>query len=255
MYEIDKQRFGTFIAQLRKEKGYTQQELAEKLYISNKAVSKWETGVSIPDVALLIPLSEILDVTVAELLKCQRLREEEPLDSIQVEDLVKKAITYPEDGSRQKRNIRKENLYWFLLFCGIACAQVVFMLLRGYTDAQFSEALEVVLLLCPLFGFYFMVLAKEQLPPYFDEYRINAFSDGPLRMNIPGIRFNNRNWPHILKACRTWSMGTLASYPTLHILMTELLPEFWVKYDKFFMLVIMLGGLFLPIYILGKKYE
>ena len=46
MYEIDKSKFGAFVAQLRKEKGYTQKELAEKLFISDKAVSKWETGVS-----------------------------------------------------------------------------------------------------------------------------------------------------------------------------------------------------------------
>ena len=47
MYELDKEKFGAFVAQLRKEKGYTQKELAERLYISNKAVSKWETGVSL----------------------------------------------------------------------------------------------------------------------------------------------------------------------------------------------------------------
>ena len=44
MFEIDKEKLGAFISQLRKEKGYTQKELAERLFISNKAVSKWETG-------------------------------------------------------------------------------------------------------------------------------------------------------------------------------------------------------------------
>ena len=46
MYELNKSKFGAFVAQLRKEKGYTQKELAERLLISDKAVSKWETGVS-----------------------------------------------------------------------------------------------------------------------------------------------------------------------------------------------------------------
>lgn len=67
MFEIDRKEFGAFLALLRKEKGMTQKELAERLYVSDKAVSKWETGVSIPDVSLLLPLSEELDVTVAEL--------------------------------------------------------------------------------------------------------------------------------------------------------------------------------------------
>lgn len=46
MFDNDKEKLGAFIAQLRKEKGHTQKELADKLFLSNKAVSKWETGVS-----------------------------------------------------------------------------------------------------------------------------------------------------------------------------------------------------------------
>ena len=69
MYELDKARFGSFVAQLRKEKGLTQKALAQQLFISDKAVSKWETGVSVPDTALLIPLAEALGVTVTELLQ------------------------------------------------------------------------------------------------------------------------------------------------------------------------------------------
>ena len=46
MYEIDREKFGAFVAVLRKEKGMTQRELAQQLYISDKAVSKWERGVS-----------------------------------------------------------------------------------------------------------------------------------------------------------------------------------------------------------------
>ncbi len=46
MFEINKQEFGAFVAGLRRERGLTQRELAAKLYISDKAVSKWETGVS-----------------------------------------------------------------------------------------------------------------------------------------------------------------------------------------------------------------
>lgn len=47
MYTIDKKQFGFFVARLRKEKGYTQKELAAQLFVSDKAVSKWETGVSL----------------------------------------------------------------------------------------------------------------------------------------------------------------------------------------------------------------
>ncbi|MFR5782430.1 MAG: helix-turn-helix domain-containing protein [Oscillospiraceae bacterium] len=92
MYELDKKKFGAFVALLRREKGWTQRELAERLYISDKAVSKWETGASIPDTALLMPLAELLGVSVTELLRCERLGG--GMDAGQVEDLVKTAISY-----------------------------------------------------------------------------------------------------------------------------------------------------------------
>ena len=72
MHEIDKARFGAIIAAARKERGMTQKDLAQKLFISDKAVSKWETGVSLPDTSLLIPLSETLGIPVAELLTGQK---------------------------------------------------------------------------------------------------------------------------------------------------------------------------------------
>lgn len=47
MYELDRKKFGAFVSELRKEKGYTQKDLAQKLLISDKAISKWETGDSL----------------------------------------------------------------------------------------------------------------------------------------------------------------------------------------------------------------
>lgn len=67
---------GRFISELRKEKGLTQKNLAEKLNVTDKAVSKWETGRSAPDISLLVSLSEILDVTVIEILNGERIKEE-----------------------------------------------------------------------------------------------------------------------------------------------------------------------------------
>ena len=49
MYQMDNEKFGAFIGELRREKHLTQKELAEKLFISDKAVSKWERGLSVPN--------------------------------------------------------------------------------------------------------------------------------------------------------------------------------------------------------------
>lgn len=64
--------FGEFLYTLRKERGMTQAELAEALGVTNKAVSKWETGEAMPETALLLPLSRIFGVTVDELLDGKR---------------------------------------------------------------------------------------------------------------------------------------------------------------------------------------
>ncbi len=72
---MDQMKIGSFIQKNRKKKGMTQQQLADVLHVSNKAVSKWETGVNIPDTAMLVPLSEALDVSVLDLLMGSELNE------------------------------------------------------------------------------------------------------------------------------------------------------------------------------------
>ena len=65
----DKKTFGLFIKQKRIDKNYSQKELAQLLFVTESAVSKWERGLSFPDISLLIPLSEILNISLYDLLK------------------------------------------------------------------------------------------------------------------------------------------------------------------------------------------
>ncbi len=66
---MDAQKTGKIISIKRKSMNMTQGELAKKLHITDKAVSKWERGLSFPDISLLIPLSEILNISLYDLLK------------------------------------------------------------------------------------------------------------------------------------------------------------------------------------------
>ncbi len=79
--------FGKFLSQLRKEKGLTQQQLAEKLNVTDKAVSRWETGKNYPDIEIFEDLSEILDISISELLEGKRI-EKENLFSVSQEHVV-----------------------------------------------------------------------------------------------------------------------------------------------------------------------
>ena len=77
MTDTTKNQVGTFIAQCRKEKKLTQKQLGEKLNVTDRAVSKWETGRSFPDVSLMEPLCKELDISVSELLAGKRLEPEQ----------------------------------------------------------------------------------------------------------------------------------------------------------------------------------
>ncbi len=72
---MDNQTTGAFIASRRKALGLSQKQLAEQLHITDKAVSKWETGRGAPDISNLLPLCEILEVSVAELLNGAQIEE------------------------------------------------------------------------------------------------------------------------------------------------------------------------------------
>ena len=74
---MDQVKIGKFIQALRKQKGFTQKELADKLLVSDKTVSKWETGNGLPEVSLMMPLCEILGVSVNELLSAEKLDEKQ----------------------------------------------------------------------------------------------------------------------------------------------------------------------------------
>ncbi|MCR5600434.1 MAG: helix-turn-helix domain-containing protein [Ruminococcus sp.] len=74
---MDQIKIGKFISQMRKEKGLTQKQLGEELLISDKTVSKWETGKGLPEVSLMLPLCEKLGINVNELLTGERIPDED----------------------------------------------------------------------------------------------------------------------------------------------------------------------------------
>ena len=69
---IDQEKVGKFIADLRKEKGLTQDDLAEKMFVGREAISKWERGVCIPGQTILLSLSEEFNVSINEILYGER---------------------------------------------------------------------------------------------------------------------------------------------------------------------------------------
>ncbi len=251
MFEINKQEFGAFVSQLRREKGYTQKDLAQRLFISDKAISKWENAVSIPDTTLLIPLAELLGVSVTELLMCRRLEENRPMDSHQVESIVKTAINYADEApQRAYTSVGK----WAMTYILSLVAGGIGLLLCG-KQGQISETTLVCVILGAVFGAYFCFFARTKLPDYYDQNRIGGVMDGPFRMNVPGLVFNNSNWPYIILVGRIWSCVCCGLYPLLSAAMQYFAGGIWLRYGEYILLALLLGGLFVPMYWVGKKYQ
>lgn len=256
MFEIDRAKFGAFVSELRKEKGITQKELAEKLCISDKAISKWETGNSIPDVSLLVPLAEILGVSTTELLECRKIEQPEAMGKDETDNLVKKVIELSED-----RYIHKSRkpiiIYLICAFVSIVGMFNIYMLQKDVALLQTIDITPVYLVAIFAIGFgaYFWLFMKERLPSYYDENEISVYVDGFLHMNMPGVVFNNNNWPHIVDALRCWSVYGMVFFPLFYIPLMIEFREYGVLAQLTLVLGSVLGGLFIPVYVLGRKYQ
>ena len=96
-------KIGTFISERRRAKGWTQSQLAEKLEITDKAISKWETGRSMPDLSLFMPLCTLLDVTLNELFAGECITEEnlkEKADEVLM-DVITNWLGHDKWGSKE----------------------------------------------------------------------------------------------------------------------------------------------------------
>ena len=241
MYELDKAAFGHFLAQLRREKGMTQKELAATLYVSDKAVSKWERGLSVPDISLLVPLAEQLNVTVAELLQRRRVEEEQRFTREETEDLIRKALTFSAEPPERRQARTKKYLPVYVICCVLGVAEALALLIIGVVFGV-------------VYGAYAMFWMAETLPRYYDENRICNFAQGAFHIHIPGIYYNNRNWKHVLRAFRVWSMVSLVLVPpcTAGAVFVERVTG-WQVWGA--VLVVYIASLFGAIVIPAKRFE
>lgn len=118
---MDQVKVGKFIAQLRKEQGLTQEALGEKLGVTNKTVSRWETGAYMPGIDMLEPLSSALHVSVHELLRGETMEEKnyrKEADVVLISALKDSLFTFQEQMNYWKKKWKKD--HWALItFCAL----------------------------------------------------------------------------------------------------------------------------------------
>ena len=121
---MDQKKTGEFLKQLRKEKGLTQEQLAERFVVSGRTVSRWETGNNMPDLSILAELADYYDVDIREIIDGER--KSEKMDK-ELKDTVLKIAEY---SNEDKLKVTKR---MHLLFIGGLIAAVIYMMLV-FTD-------------------------------------------------------------------------------------------------------------------------
>lgn len=144
--------FGNRLKDLRLMYGLTQEEVADKICVTKQAVSKWENGLSLPDVAALGSLAELYNTTIDFLLTGEeKVRIEKKIEIVEkVETVeVEKPLSEEEKERLQDRYVQFEYGYYGVMFLCVLCAfvLVIFAALRSYA------AIGMAILLCILLGF------------------------------------------------------------------------------------------------------
>ena len=120
---INQVKIGKFIADMRKEKGLTQRQLAEQVGVSDKTVSKWETGRSIPDNSVIMDVCLILGINVNELVVGEKIPKESYVDKAE-ENMVE--LVKESERQRQKGNWSVAGAVMGLVILALACMGLIF---------------------------------------------------------------------------------------------------------------------------------
>lgn len=123
---MNNQKIGDFIKELRKEKGLTQKDLASKLNITDRAVSKWERGLNCPDISLLDELAQILDVSVIEILKGRKLNNNETINNKELLETIDFA------NNNLKNKIKKSIDFISITIVGFIALLLLFYNIKGF---------------------------------------------------------------------------------------------------------------------------
>ena len=139
---MNQEKIGNFIAQCRKEKKLTQTQLAGKLNISNKAISKWETGRGMPDSSIMLELSKYLGITVNELLSGEHLQKED------YESKVNENIIYM---AKENEKNKKRTKIMITIFVSIFIFFILFIVAKSiYNSVEIALEYDNRLIECKI---------------------------------------------------------------------------------------------------------
>lgn len=240
---MDTKKIGAFIAMNRKKKGYTQEQLAEKLGVTNKTISRWENGHYMPDLSLLEPLSKELDITLNELLAGEEIVKEE------AKEYSEQNLIQTIDYTDKKIKNEHKKISLFIIGIGIftsLCAFTVFpsesswssiysmiglflFVVVIFRELKISSLLKkglistllFILLLGIFFIFDYVNVTQFKQPPIYRLITTTVFSDDGNKMieyqnpfyNVFRINANTPNEYYLIDDKKQYTIDTVPTSP------------------------------------------
>ena len=199
---------GTFIKQLRKENNLTQEQLAEKLNVTNRSVSRWENGTTLPDISLMKCICEEFHISISELINGERqvlspevanVKEKTTLKTKEVANVI---LELSKHETRQKTKAVTFYFSFAFIFIGVILLQTL-LFTFGFIETPFLNKLQtfvffLIVLVAEIAGFYFNSkhneLTSEEL-----NFLLQDETNIELRTVDEMFQFARRNQTNILK--------------------------------------------------------
>lgn len=168
---MNQEAFGAFVRTLRKEKNLTQKELGSMLHLTDKAISKWERGQTLPDITIIEKLAEVLDVTTLELMQGKRIKEEQ-IAKQEVETVLHETVKQADIQTKRVRKYTK-----IKMICGLL--GILFLLWAGREIInmaldKWSESVESQYHRSDITGVYEKSIGGKKASYYIYRERINS---------------------------------------------------------------------------------
>ena len=131
---MDQIKIGKYLQELRKEKGLTQEQLAERVGVARRTISRWETGSNMPDLDILIELSDFYDVELRELLSGERRNG-------QMNEEMKETVLQVADYSNEEKARLLRRMHWLFIAGLVGFAAFLVITVAGLSDTSPYEGI------------------------------------------------------------------------------------------------------------------
>lgn len=254
MNTINNQKFGEFLQELRKEKNLTQKDVAEHLGLSDKAVSKWERGLSFPDITLLEPIANFYNISLTELYHSEKIDMNDTLHVDEINTILHNSleISNKENEFMDKRRTYRNIL--FLVSLVIMVMEITYLIKNNYFPETLLKSRFPMMIVALVLLSYFTFFVKTKLPIYYDNNKISFYSQYGVRFHIAGLALNNNNWQKII--------NTVCISTTSYMIIAPIIIYLQSAYVLFNYSTLegILGAyliftIVIPTYVVGKMYK